>query len=137
MISNNSQGIIRLFLILLLAIAGIGASADSGAKCHPLPLKPIDSEDIAIATAKEAVQVYKLTSLTNECLNFEASTSPTKSGYVINVREKHSSECGGNPMVEPRLFSFQVSPTGKLMTDAYTTDMKFEPLSCKRKALGY
>ena len=137
MISINFRRIIQLFLVPLLATTSIGVYAGSGAKCHPLALKPITSEDIAIATTKEAVQVYKLTSLTSDCLKFEVSTHAEKSGYLINVREKHSSECGGNPTVEPRLFSFQVWPNGKLMTDAYTTDMKFEPLSCRRKALGY
>lgn len=69
----------------------------AGQQC-PLVPKTVSSEDEAAMLVEKAVQAYKLTSLAIECISLETSSQSAKLGYVIDVREKHSAQCGGDPM---------------------------------------
>jgi hypothetical protein len=134
---NNFSRFSKLFLVLNFTFICSTGLAKNAKKCQPLPLKTtsILSEADVLGIAKKAVQSYNLTSIANECLAFQILKKNEKK-YLVNVREKHSGECGGDPMVEPRLFSLYIEKNKHLTTDAYSPAMKFEALSCKKKIMG-
>jgi|GEM_PF-565031 len=125
-----------LYIIISISVLLLFCGVANSKEVCPLPKTPVKSENEAIILATKAVRAYKLTSLDNACLRFQTLSASSKAGYVINVREKHSPECGGDPMVEPRLFAIKVRPNGRMSTDAYNPALEFESLSCKKKPFG-
>lgn len=76
----------------------------------------IEDESIALEKVIQSIYKHKLTTLKKECLLF----IPDDKGdyYEIEVREKHSEKCGGDPQISPRLFNYEVDKqTGKMRTD--------------------
>ena len=83
----------------------------------PAHAQSVRSEKQAIQRVSESVARNRLTSLKPECLMFMAEK--TRTGYIVDVREKHDAQCGGDPATAPRLFSYEVDRrSGKMKTDA-------------------
>ena len=83
----------------------------------PAHAQSVRSEEQAIRRVSESVARNQLTSLKTECLMFMAEK--TRTGYRVDVREKHNAQCGGDPTTAPRLFSYEVDRrNGKMKTDA-------------------
>ena len=83
----------------------------------PAHAKNVRSEEQAIQRVSESVARNQLTSLKPECLMF--MVEKTRTGYMVDVREKHNEQCGGDPTTAPRLFSYEIDRrSGKMKTDA-------------------
>ena len=83
----------------------------------PAHAQSVRSEEQAIRRVSESVARNHLTSQKPECLMFIAEK--TRTGYMVDVREKHNAQCGGNSRIAPRLFSYEVDlRNGKMKTDA-------------------
>jgi len=87
------------------------------------------AEDLLISKAKAAIQKYKLTELSLECLLFEISDFPRERVSFVTVRELHNVQCGGDPMTSPRLFTLRIKTNnGEVWTDAKSLAGEFERL---------
>ena len=121
--------------VIGFTVAYSGNAASAELRC-PLPQRPVASLDEAIALVKEAVPVYKLTPIANECLTIGtwAGVEQPKDGYHVDIREKHGAQCEGDPMTGPRIFSINVRKDGRMSTDAYLpVDGWLKPLICPKK----
>jgi hypothetical protein len=77
--------------------------------------------DAWIDTLLAVIAQQRMTTLTAECLSFEADPDSMPLSYA--VREKHSTACGGDPETAPRLFSIAIDTmTGAVSSDALTND---------------
>ena len=128
---RNNFSRFRLPLTLGITVLCFSSLSYAGALC-PIAPKQVKSEEEAIILVEKAVQVYKLTPLAIECLNIEMFSQSADSGYLVDVREKHNQQCGGDPMVAPRLFSIQVRPNGRLTSDVNRLDRTYKPLACPK-----
>ena len=73
--------------------------------------RPFD--DIAAVDIAETVVAHEhLTALSSNCLEFHP-TAEAPSKYLVEVREHHSTECGGDPAVAPLLFTLDVDGARK------------------------
>lgn len=76
----------------------------------------VRSEEQAVERVAASVARHKLTRLSPECLTFTADKTP--GGYTVEVREKHSPQCGGDPETAPRLFSYEIDQaSGRMRID--------------------
>ncbi|WP_055326800.1 hypothetical protein [Ralstonia solanacearum] len=125
-----------LFLALLAAItlAGCGRSDESG-QARPLapasapaatapasaPAAPAAVSDAdqakAIDLAVAALQKYRLTSLSPDCLSFIVDQEDATHNSV-EVLENHTPACGGDPATAPRVVTLLIDRnTGALQSD--------------------
>ena len=96
----------HVWMAALLTAASFSARAEG-----------VHSKEQAIRRVSESVARNQLTSLKPECLRFMAEK--TRTGYRVDVREKHDAQCGGDPATAPRLFSYEIDRrSGKMKTDA-------------------
>ena len=79
-----------------------------------------ESENELIVRAKKVTTTHKLTDINLECLRFELLDELYEGKHLIDVRELHSKDCGGDINTSPRLFSIAVSDT----TDEVWSDAK-------------
>ncbi|ALF87216.1 MULTISPECIES: hypothetical protein [Ralstonia solanacearum species complex] len=125
-----------LFLALLAAItlAGCGRSDESGKAGAPAPASapaatapasapaaPAAVSDAdqakAIDLAVAAIQKYKLTSLSPDCLSFIVDQEDATHNSV-EVLENHTPACGGDPATAPRVVTLLIDRnTGALQSD--------------------
>ena len=78
----------------------------------------------AVFQVIQSVERHKLTTLKTECLMFMAEK--TRTGYRVDVREKHDAQCGGDPATAPRLFSYEIDRrSGKMKTNAAAPDSEW------------
>ena len=78
----------------------------------------------AVFQVIQSVERHKLTTLKTECLMFMAEK--TRTGYRVDVREKHDAQCGGDPATSPRLFSYEIDRrSGKMKTNAAAPDSEW------------
>jgi len=83
----------------------------------PAAARGIKAADQAVSQVIQSVERHKLTTLKTECLMF--MVEKTRTGYRVDVREKHDAQCGGDPATAPRLFSYEIDRrSGKMKTDA-------------------
>lgn len=83
----------------------------------PAHAQSVHNEEQAIQRVSESVARNQLASQKPECLMFMAEK--TRNGYRVDVREKHNAQCGGDPRIAPRLFSYEIDRhSGKMETDA-------------------
>lgn len=70
-----------------------------------------------LAKAFAVVSRNKLTTLTPDCYRMYIDVENAK--YLeLTVREIHNDKCGGEPMVEPRLFGLRINKkSGRIWTD--------------------
>lgn len=72
--------------------------------------------DTAINKVWQSVQKHRLTTLPKECVLFFPDDKPNK--IVIEIREKHNQQCGGDINTAPLLFTYEIDKTtGKMRTD--------------------
>ncbi|AMP69479.1 hypothetical protein [Ralstonia solanacearum] len=125
-----------LFLALLAAItlAGCGRSDESGKARPPAPASapaaaapasapaaPAAVSDAdqakAIDLAVAALQKYRLTSLSPDCLSFIVDQEDATHNSV-EVLENHTPACGGDPATTPRVVTLLIDRnTGALQSD--------------------
>ncbi|MDO4696166.1 MAG: hypothetical protein Q4A49_01315 [Neisseria sp.] len=80
--------------------------------------KPVKTIEQAVSMVTKSVEKNNLTPLKSACLMFMKS-GETKHTYMIDVRENHNEQCGGDPETAPRLMSYEVNrQTGKMCTDS-------------------
>lgn len=93
--------------------------------------KPVKSFDQAIDLVMKSVEKNKLTSLKKECLMFVESEQTDKA-YIVDVRENHNAECGGDPHTALRLFTYSVNKANGIVK---TDDISQAPVMFKHYVL--
>ena len=96
---------IEIFTLLLLCASFLSAA-------------PVKSEEEAVKTVKKSIIKHNLGGKSGtKCMKFYIDE--TEEDFQIDVRSDNE-KCGGDPNVEPRLFSYIVNKkTGKLATDSF------------------
>jgi|GEM_PF-2985367 len=118
-------------LMLLLAASATAASAPESC---PLPRHAVASEDAAVDAVIKAVDAYGLLHmrrLSMDCVAFVSDQNQREPRYSVTLREKHDAQCGGDPIVEPRVFTVNVASNGRMTTDAYDMESD-QPLRCPK-----
>jgi hypothetical protein len=130
-----------LFLAVLatVALAGCGRSGDTQKPAAPpsapasapnpapasTPAAPAASASAlseaeqakAVDIARAAIEKYKLTSLSTDCLSFMASQEDDMH-YNVEVLENHTPACGGDPNTAPHVVTLLIDKsTGALQKD--------------------
>lgn len=78
----------------------------------------VNTEDVAIKRATDAIHKFHLTTLKDECGAVDVNEKPAY--FEIVVRERHTRNCGGSPETGPRLFTVRVRKRdGQLTSDVY------------------
>lgn len=124
-------------VLAALALAGCGRSDDAHKPTAPMPASapaaapastpaapaasaPAVSEADqakAIDLARAAIQKYKLTSLSPECLSFLVDQQDATHNSV-EVLENHTPACGGDPNTAPHVVTLLIDKTtGELQKD--------------------
>jgi hypothetical protein len=89
----------------------------------------ITANNVLLSKVREVIKIYKLTSLSPECLLFETSFDKKEGVSLIIVREKHSKSCGGDTLTSPRLFTLKINTqNGIIWSDAKSLTGEFEKL---------
>lgn len=89
----------------------------------------VKTDDEAFKLAIAAVHKYQLTTLDDDCVLVD--TIEKLSYFDINLRERHTPSCGGDPETGPRLFNVRVRKRdGKMTSDAYD-GTTFKPIDRK------
>ncbi|MDO4879517.1 MAG: hypothetical protein Q3966_09560 [Neisseria sp.] len=90
----------------------------------PAAAQGIKTSRQAVSQVIKSVEKHKLTTLKTECLMFV--DEETAKSYLVDVREKHDEQCGGDPQTAPRLFSYEIDKrSGKMKTDAPAPDAEW------------
>lgn len=78
-----------------------------------------DNNSPVISKAKKAIKDFNLTTTSISCLKFNLLDEKFDGKVMVDIREKHSDGCSGDPKTSPRLFSigFEES-TGQIWSDA-------------------
>lgn len=106
----------------ILLLSGVLFSTLACAQSHPVK----DDDEAAVRAAALTTQ-YHLTTIKTECLYFD--TKDEGKDYLVQVREKHSQECGGAPETSPTSFFIRLRKSdGHATTTAYNLDGNFEEL---------
>jgi hypothetical protein len=80
------------------------------------------AESKFIKLARSITVDFQLTPLPLECLEFELLDERNKGKRVIDVRERHSKSCGGDPGTSIRIFSIAIDEkTGRVWSDAMSS----------------
>ena len=58
-----------------------------------------------IVKAKNTTKKYNLTTMPFSCLSFKLLSEKVEGKVIVDVREIHNADCGGDPKTSPRLFS--------------------------------
>lgn len=79
--------------------------------------------------AAQAVTENSLTEIPIECLSFSLSDALYNGHRIVDIRERHSEQCGGDPHTAPRLFSIAIDEVdGALWSDANSLTGQFEQI---------
>ncbi len=83
-----------------------------------LSAAPVKSEDEAIKVVKKSIIKHNLSGKSGtKCMKFYIDE--TEEDFQVDVRSNNE-KCGGDPGVEPRMFSYTVNKkNGKLKTDSF------------------
>ncbi|MGR3807760.1 hypothetical protein [Pasteurella testudinis] len=97
-------------------IAGISLSIQA---------KSIISEAQAYKSVEASIYKNKLTGLKPNCIKYAVAEDAQQ--YQFDFYEVHNKQCGGDPDIERRMFSYLVSKKdGKLQTDAVRDDVDWD-----------
>lgn len=58
-----------------------------------------------VVKAKNTTKKYNLTTIPFSCLSFKLQNEKTEDKVIVDVREIHNADCGGDLDTSPRLFS--------------------------------
>ena len=113
-------------LVVLLFLCAITACADEDryqanvlAQNNVSEMVQVDNQDEIIARAKHIVAKYKLATIKPACLHYDVLEEKYHGKLMINVREVHGGECGGDAQTAPRLFSIGIDEKNNTVwTDA-------------------
>lgn len=87
-------------------------------------------ENELVILAKKITADYKLNDIKLECLTFELLEQTSDGKRIIDVRELHSENCGGDLNTSPRLFSIAINEgTGDIWSDAKSMLGQLEKLN--------
>lgn len=139
---DSNVAVVGLTLAILLVIGGClraneppasttkALTTSQSVKTSIAPPKAaVETTQELVSKAKITIQKYKLTSLSTECLLFDISSDPPKGWSVVEARELHSAQCGGDPSTAPRLFTLRFEAGGRsVWTDAKSLAGEFERL---------
>ncbi|MDH5181714.1 MAG: hypothetical protein OEY07_18785 [Gammaproteobacteria bacterium] len=120
--------------VLVTFMAGISACSDNTdtqqarrptATTAPVS-RAINSQDAAVEKTMAIIEKHQLTKLAPNCFVVSIGNELVNGRFVIDVREHHSKECGGDQNVSLRLFSLEIEQkTGKVWTDANSLDGEY------------
>lgn len=109
----------RLLGALALSFAAACASAGTAVK----------SEAEAIQRVVGAIRTFELTTLSDQCWLMGVTERPAR--FDFEIRERHTPECGGDPLTKPRLFTVRIRKhDGRMTSDVYDSTT-FRPLDRK------
>jgi len=72
-----------------------------------------DSRTDYVKSAKQVTIKYKLTSRPMKCLIYKTADKKFEGKIIVDVREKHGGQCGGDPATSPRAFSIAFDEKNK------------------------
>jgi len=109
---NNFISFIIIGILLLTQQTCIGADSDKQSK-------QAEINSNLISRAKQVTTKLKLSELKLECLSFEVTEEKFEGNAMIDVREVHGGNCGGDPQTSPRAFSIAIdNKSGDVWSDA-------------------
>ena len=99
------------------AAPALGASNAANAPAASAPAVSEAEQAKAVDLARAAIEKYKLTTLSQECLSFVVDRADDTHNSV-EVLENHTSACGGDPNTAPRVVTLLIDKnTGALQKD--------------------
>ena len=114
---------LRLPLLRRLAAVALIAAAQACAAA------PVQTPREAVQRAAAAIDRHQLTSLRLACLSLIASDA--KGFFDVDVRERHTPACGGDPLTGPRLFTVRIRKRDGRMTSDVCDGVYYRPLKHK------
>ncbi|MET1256345.1 hypothetical protein [Aliikangiella maris] len=112
-------------VLLLLSIFVNFSCTDQGANnreelsANNLDTQNTQVDEMLINQSKVIIQQYKLTSISIDCLSLSITDDFFEGNRIVDIREKHSYPCKGDPDTQPRLFSLIFDRgSDKVWTDA-------------------
>ena len=114
-----------LRLPLLRRLAAVALIAAEPASAAP----PVQTPREPGHRAAAANHTHQLTSLRLECLSLIASDA--KGFFDVDVRERHTPACGGDPLTGPRLFTVRIRKRDGRMTSDVCDGVYYRPLKHK------
>lgn len=112
----------------LPALALLGAMSCAAAAAAG----PVKSQEEAVRLVIAAVHRFKLTTLRDGCWLMDVTEKPAY--FDLDIREVHTPGCGGEPAVEPRLFTVRVNKRHGSMTSDVYDGVYYRPLNHKPQA---
>lgn len=101
------------FVVALLLISCVGADAG-----QPIAKQPAGTDNLVVR-AKQATLKHGLSTINIACLDFKVSKEKFAGKPLVDAREIHNDECGGDPQTAPRIFSIAFDDqTGAVWSDA-------------------
>ncbi len=123
----RSLASVAVSAILLYSQPALSTDQHADAVVAP-QLSQATDDSSKIDQVRKAIVRNHLTSLKSQCLLFDVDSNDPDATFV-DVRERHGGQCGGDPSVEPRLFTIRIDrKTGKMSTDARSDTGEFKPL---------
>ena len=96
----------------------------------PKELSNKTPENLLITRAKKITIDYKLTDIKLQCLTFELLQKPFENKNIIDVRELHSENCGGDVNTSPKIYSIGINEsTNEVWSDAKSMLGQLEKLN--------
>lgn len=93
------------------------------------PAAAADQATMAVERSVAVIEANQLTRVGPDCLLFDVEPGPRHLLDVI-VREKHDQRCGGDPEIEPTLFTIRIDKAHRIVTtDAGSPDGSFHLLA--------
>ena len=109
--SGHRQWVLLIALMVLVSWVRVDA--------EPRQAKQSAVTDKLVTRAKQATAEYHLSAIKVTCLSFQVAQQKFEDKPMIDVREIHNKECGGDPQISPRIFSIAFDErTGEVWSDA-------------------
>lgn len=106
---------------------GEGRTAPAGAAAQAADTAP--SGRTVFERAQAAIKKHRLTQIPGDCLELKFDSGASTEIDVVDVYELHNEKCGGDPEVQPRLFTLHLSRThARVWTDAKSEDGELQLL---------
>lgn len=130
----TNKGRAGLFLLASITLsAGLLAAGQHAEKSsHRDPQSTVankENDEIVLEKVRAAIEKNHLTKIPGRCLDLEAEKTDPAGNVLVNVRELHNTQCGGDPSTSPRLFGIQINrEKTKMWSDADSDDGEMKPI---------
>jgi hypothetical protein len=104
--SLKTMGAVLLGIVIFIGGA-LMFSLHSKNKIQPAPLNYITENQASLLASRFVIQ-KKLTTLSEKCIE-EDITGTTTDVFTFDIREIHSSLCGGDPLTAPRITTVSIN----------------------------